>query len=35
MKLREVFLIVSVAHWRSARCSLKRLSAGPGFNPCS
>jgi len=24
---------VSVAHWHSARCSLKRLSAGPGFNP--
>jgi len=26
-------VIVSVAHSHSARCSLKRLSAGPGFNP--
>jgi len=27
------YLFVYVAHWHSARCSLKRLSAGPGFNP--
>ena len=23
----------AAAHWHSARVSLKRLSAGPGFNP--
>ena len=31
MDVTHVF--VYVAHWHSARCSLKRLSAGPGFNP--